>query len=112
MGGRPKVSVTLPDELLIEMYHSKQPLHLLCEEHSVEDYALNNAWTQLKTEGKIKQGRRQVVRTDQPLSDRPSISDMDGRPSVGWEDKLLSRLIQVHERPRYDIAKAEDLVTG
>jgi hypothetical protein len=105
MGGRPKVSVTLTDDQLVELYFNKQPLHLLCEQHDVEEYAINEAWTKLKTEGKIKQSRRRVIRADH-LYNYPALSDTDGRPHVGTEDKLLMRLYEVHSHPRYDIARS------
>jgi hypothetical protein len=112
MSGRTKVSVALTDDQLIDLYHNHQPMHILCEEHDLEEYALNAAWTRLKGQGKIKHGRRAVTRSDVSISNYAPVSDMDGRPTVGYIDELLARLYDVHKEPRYDIFAKEDMVMG
>ena len=107
---RPRVSVTLNDDKLVQLYYNRQPIRLICNQYDVEEYALHKAWIELKHEGKIKHGRRLVDRTETSIHNYAPISDSDGRPTVGY-DELLAKLYEVHKEPRYDIAKPEDLVT-
>src|SRR5262245_48046886 len=103
----------------IDLYHSGCAMPLLCDELGMTEAQISNVFYRLKAERKLPQGRRRVRPRSHALEGDRSLraegsrarlraedagTHLDGRPSVGFGDALLQRLIEVHGPAlRYDL---------
>src|SRR5262245_30767063 len=94
-----------------ELDYRGRAISLLCDELNMTETQISNVFYRLKAERKLPQGRRQVRPRSYALEGDRSLraegsrarlraedigAHLDGRPSVGFGDALLQRLIEVH----------------
>ena len=94
------------DDYLIALYKEVELTAVeLAAREGVEVRWLTRAWDRLRREGKVlsMRGRDRGSRVLSPLPD-----NLDGRPSLYFEDPLLDKLWEAHpEGPRMDLFKSK-----
>ena len=98
-----QVRDTLDDDQLVALWHGRETCPVIARRLGVNPTWLRLQWRRLRYNGKIpKDGRRnaRVIRED---DDDAANDHLDGRPSLAARDRLLQRLITVHNEPRFDL---------